>query len=117
VLASKAAIEIGADPAGISDVVRWPIIAEELAMALAHSSALTRPEGRLRRQPAVRLVGVLTRRALAVGSALITRVGNATVSGWQVRPIDRSINGSPRVLAKPSCVAVVTIWSWAEINA
>jgi signal transduction histidine kinase len=47
VLASKAAIEIGADTlvaTGISDVVRWPIVAEEIAMALAHGSALTRPE-------------------------------------------------------------------------
>jgi hypothetical protein len=44
VLATKAAIEIGADTlvaAGISDVVRWPIVAEEIAMALAHSSAMT----------------------------------------------------------------------------
>ncbi|WP_426419701.1 two-component system VirA-like sensor kinase [Bradyrhizobium genosp. A] len=55
VLASKAVIEIGADAvltAGIADVVRWPIIAEELAMALADSAALTRPDGRLQRQPA-----------------------------------------------------------------
>jgi hypothetical protein len=40
-------MEIGADArvtAGICDVVRWPIIAEELAIAFAHSSALTRPE-------------------------------------------------------------------------
>ena len=47
VLASKAAIEIGADTlvaTGISDVVRWPIVAEEIAVALAHSSALTRLE-------------------------------------------------------------------------
>jgi CheY-like chemotaxis protein len=47
VLASKVAIEIGADAlvaTGISDVVRWPIVAEEIAMALAHGSALTRPE-------------------------------------------------------------------------
>jgi signal transduction histidine kinase len=49
VLASKAAIEMGADTlvtAGISDVVRWPIVAEEIAMALAHGSALTRLEDR-----------------------------------------------------------------------
>ena len=47
VLASKAAIEIGADTlvaAGISDVVHWPIVAEEIAVALAHSSAPTRLE-------------------------------------------------------------------------
>ena len=47
VLASQAAIEIGADTlvaTGISDVVRWPIVAEEIAVALAHSSALTRLE-------------------------------------------------------------------------
>jgi signal transduction histidine kinase/FixJ family two-component response regulator len=54
VLASKAAIEIGADAlvaAGISDVVRWPIVAEEIAMAFAHSSALTQIEGRPQRRP------------------------------------------------------------------
>lgn len=47
VLATKAAIEIGADTlvaAGISDVVHWPIVAEEIAMALANSSALKRLE-------------------------------------------------------------------------
>jgi signal transduction histidine kinase len=54
VLASKAALEIGADTlvrAGISDVVRWPIIAEEIAIALAHNSALTRLEDRRQRRP------------------------------------------------------------------
>ncbi|HVX74938.1 MAG TPA: two-component system VirA-like sensor kinase [Bradyrhizobium sp.] len=58
VLASKAAIEIGADTlvsAGISDVVRWPIVAEEIAMALARNSALTHLEDRPQRQPAVAL--------------------------------------------------------------
>jgi signal transduction histidine kinase len=53
VLASKAAIEIGADTlvtAGISDVVPWPIVAEEIAMALANSSAQTRLEDRLQRR-------------------------------------------------------------------
>jgi hypothetical protein len=77
--------------AGISDVVRWPIIAEELAMALAHSSALTRPEGRLQRQPAARVVDVLTRRALAVGSALFTRVVMPPyLDGRWAQSIDRS---------------------------
>jgi signal transduction histidine kinase len=55
VLASKATIEVGADTlarAGISDVVRWPIVAEEIAMALAYRSAVTRVEGRLQRRPA-----------------------------------------------------------------
>jgi signal transduction histidine kinase len=58
VLASKAAIEIGADAlvtAGISDVVRWPIVAEEIAMALAHSSAVTRFEDQLQPRPTVAL--------------------------------------------------------------
>ena len=58
VLASKAAIEIGADTlvsAGISDVVRWPIVAEEIAMALARNSALTHLEDRPQRRPAVAL--------------------------------------------------------------
>ena len=53
VLAAQAAIEIGADTlvrAGISDVVRWPIVAEEIAMALAHSSALTQLEDRPQRR-------------------------------------------------------------------
>ncbi len=43
VLAAKAAIEIGADrlvAAGISDVVRWPIVAEDIAISLAHSAVL-----------------------------------------------------------------------------
>lgn len=56
VLASKAALEIGADAlvtAGISDVVRWPIVAEEIAIALAHSSALTQLEEERRRRPAL----------------------------------------------------------------
>ncbi|HLG81873.1 MAG TPA: two-component system VirA-like sensor kinase [Bradyrhizobium sp.] len=56
VLASTAAIELGADTlvrAGISDVVRWPIVAEEIAMALAHSAALARSEDRAQRQPAM----------------------------------------------------------------
>jgi signal transduction histidine kinase len=47
VLATKVPIEIGADTlvtAGISDVVRWPIVAEEIAVALGHSSALARLE-------------------------------------------------------------------------
>lgn len=44
VLAAEAAIEIGADTlvsAGISDVVRWPIVVEEIAMALTNSSGTT----------------------------------------------------------------------------
>ena len=43
VLATRATEEIGADAliaAGISDLVRWPIIAEEIAAALAHGLAL-----------------------------------------------------------------------------
>jgi nitrogen-specific signal transduction histidine kinase/CheY-like chemotaxis protein len=43
VLATKTTEEIGADTllaAGISDVVRWPIVAEEIATALAHGLAL-----------------------------------------------------------------------------
>jgi DNA-binding NtrC family response regulator len=58
VLASKAAIEIGADTlvrAGISDVVHWPIVAEEIAMALAPSSPLTRFKDRPQRRPTVAL--------------------------------------------------------------
>lgn len=58
VLASKAAIEIGADAlvtAGISDVVRWPIVAEEIAMALAHSSAVTHFEDQPQRRPILAL--------------------------------------------------------------
>lgn len=41
VLATKAAIEIGADTlvaAGIFDVVRWPLVAEEIAITLANGS-------------------------------------------------------------------------------
>jgi signal transduction histidine kinase/CheY-like chemotaxis protein len=43
VLASQAAIEISADTlvtAGITDVVRWPIATEEIAIALARAAAL-----------------------------------------------------------------------------
>src|SRR5262249_53912028 len=43
VLATRATEEIGADvliAAGISDLVRWPIVAEEIAAALAHGLAL-----------------------------------------------------------------------------
>jgi AmiR/NasT family two-component response regulator len=53
VLATATAIEIGADTlvsAGISDVVRWPIMAEEIAMALAEGSA-SKAETRPLRQP------------------------------------------------------------------
>jgi CheY-like chemotaxis protein len=42
VLATRSTGEIGADSliaAGISDVVRWPIVAEEIATALAHRAA------------------------------------------------------------------------------
>jgi signal transduction histidine kinase len=53
VLASKAAIEIGADTlvnAGIADVVRWPMVTEEIATALARAAVLKRlgnqPQGR-----------------------------------------------------------------------
>ena len=45
--------QLGADTlvaAGISDVVRWPIIAEEIATALAHGLMLR--ETRRRRAPA-----------------------------------------------------------------
>jgi DNA-binding NtrC family response regulator len=41
ILAAKAAIEIGADTlvaAGIFDVVRWPLVAEEIAITLANGS-------------------------------------------------------------------------------
>ena len=41
-LATRSTEEIGADTlvaAGISDVVRWPIVAEEVATALAHGLA------------------------------------------------------------------------------
>jgi CheY-like chemotaxis protein len=54
VLATRATEEISADmliTAGISDVVRWPIIAEEIAAALAHGLSLR--ETRQRRAPAV----------------------------------------------------------------
>jgi len=45
VLATKAALEIGADKlvnAGIVDVVRWPLLADEIAIALAHGAMLSR---------------------------------------------------------------------------
>ncbi|HEU0148549.1 MAG TPA: two-component system VirA-like sensor kinase [Bradyrhizobium sp.] len=45
VLATKAALEIGADKlvnAGIIDVVRWPLLADEIAVALAHGAMLSR---------------------------------------------------------------------------
>jgi DNA-binding NtrC family response regulator len=54
VLATRATEEIGADmlmAAGISDVVRWPIIAEEIAAALAHGLSL--PQKWERHAPAV----------------------------------------------------------------
>ena len=47
VLATRAAIEIGADTlvsAGISDVVRWPIIAEEIAFALTYGAAVKKAD-------------------------------------------------------------------------
>jgi hypothetical protein len=43
VLATKGAIEIGADrlvSAGISDVVRWPMIADEIAIALSYAAPI-----------------------------------------------------------------------------
>jgi DNA-binding NtrC family response regulator len=49
VLATKSTEEIGADTlvgAGIADVVGWPIVAEEIAAALNHCSALKRLEAR-----------------------------------------------------------------------
>lgn len=54
VLATKAAIEIGADTlvaAGIFDVVHWPLAAEEIAITLAHGSERNRvgPVGAERR--------------------------------------------------------------------
>jgi signal transduction histidine kinase/CheY-like chemotaxis protein len=52
-LAARSTEEIGADAliaAGISDVVRWPIVAEEIATALAHRSASR--EASTRRRPA-----------------------------------------------------------------
>jgi hypothetical protein len=45
VLATKAAFEIAADTlvtAGIVDVVRWPLLADEVAVALAHGAMLGR---------------------------------------------------------------------------
>ncbi len=47
VLANKGAIEAGADVlmgAGVADIVRWPIVAEEIAVALAHCAAAARSE-------------------------------------------------------------------------
>jgi signal transduction histidine kinase len=47
VLATKSIEEIGADTlvaAGIADVVRWPIAAQEIATALSHCSALAKLE-------------------------------------------------------------------------
>jgi hypothetical protein len=41
----RAPIEVGADRlvnAGISDVVRWPMVAEEIAFALAYGTAVGR---------------------------------------------------------------------------
>ena len=55
VLATRAAIEIGADTlvrAGISDVVRWPIVAEEIAFALTYGAAVRKVD--LRAQPQMR---------------------------------------------------------------
>jgi hypothetical protein len=55
VLATRAAIEIGADTlvsAGISDVVRWPIVAEEIAFALTYGAAVRKVD--LRPQPQMR---------------------------------------------------------------
>ncbi len=52
VLAARSTEEIGADTlisAGVSDVVRWPIVAEEIATALAHRST---PRTRARFVPA-----------------------------------------------------------------
>jgi signal transduction histidine kinase len=51
VLASRAIIELRADTlvtAGIADVVGWPIVAEEIAIALAHSSTHAYSEDRRR---------------------------------------------------------------------
>jgi signal transduction histidine kinase/CheY-like chemotaxis protein len=56
VLASKAAIEISADTlvtAGIVDVVRWPIVTEEIATALARGATLKRPGDQPQRRPAL----------------------------------------------------------------
>lgn len=52
VLAGKGAIEIGADTlvsAGIADIVRWPLAAEEIAVALAHCAAASRTASPVRR--------------------------------------------------------------------
>jgi signal transduction histidine kinase len=49
VLATKSTEEIGADAlvgAGIADVVRWPIVAEEIAAALNHCSEMKQLEAR-----------------------------------------------------------------------
>jgi signal transduction histidine kinase len=57
VLATPTAIEIGADTlvsAGISDVVRWPIVAEEIAVALADGSAVKNADGPPPRRSGVR---------------------------------------------------------------
>jgi signal transduction histidine kinase len=61
VLATRAAIEIGADTlvrAGISDVVRWPIVAEEIAFALTYGAAVRKVDLRPRPQlrPAISAV-------------------------------------------------------------
>jgi DNA-binding NtrC family response regulator len=51
VLATRVAFEIGTDTllaAGISDVVRWPIVAEEIAIALSHVSELGGVKGEMR---------------------------------------------------------------------
>jgi signal transduction histidine kinase len=56
VLASKAAIEISADTlvtAGIVDVVRWPIVTEEIATALVRGAALKRPDDLPQHRPAL----------------------------------------------------------------
>jgi DNA-binding NtrC family response regulator len=50
VLATKSTGEIGADAlmvAGIADVVHWPIVAAEIAVALDHCSELNRREAKL----------------------------------------------------------------------
>ncbi|MGE5158790.1 MAG: two-component system VirA-like sensor kinase [Gemmatimonas sp.] len=52
VLAGKGAIEIAADTlvgAGIADIVRWPLAAEEIAVALAHCMAARRAAASPRR--------------------------------------------------------------------
>ena len=53
-LAARSTEAIGADiliAAGVSDVVRWPIVAEEIATALAHRSGPQ--EASARRVPAI----------------------------------------------------------------